>query len=292
MTTTPRLPDLGTRLRKLEKDVQILQRTSRLSNASIGSGGLRIYDGGFIRVEDEGNIYLDDGGDLIVNGGGHIALTDGGIFTIDYAGGSQFLGTGSESATTAAFLLKKPNGFNLVQVSVSDALGKGQVRIGQEIDPDPPDIFLEATNFGIGSVANLVLNPGNLLKFLNIQPQVGSANLRINASGDVGTESSLRSMKENIEPLEVDTDKVLAVEPMTFTSKADPEDGTMAGVIADDVEALGGLEAFLLRDADGNLQGFDYGTFPMALLEVIKKQQTQIDDLTARLTQMEEAQNG
>lgn len=294
MTSVPRLPDLGTRIKKLEQDVAIIQRTSRLSNASVGSGGLRIYDGGGIRVED--------GGQFVVDSGGQIALTNGGLFNLNFPNaadgtpGPPFFSTAATDDDDATFHVQKANGYRLFSASMDPGTPEGQVRIGQQIDPNPPGIFLEGASVGVGAVANIVLAPGNLLRFIGIAGQTGSANLRINGSGDVGIASSLRSMKDEIEPLDIDPADVLKVESVTYVPKDSPEDHRMAGVIADDVAEIDGMEPFLTRDAEGELTGFDYGTFPMALLTVVKDQARQIDELreqitqlTTRLTALEEA---
>lgn len=292
MTTPARRSDLPTTLANLEKRVTLLERTSSLSNASIGSGGLIIRDGG--------SIFLD-GGDLIATNGGHIALANGGIFTMQYVGGAPFLDIGADAADSALFKVSKPNGLDLISATVQPSIPNGRVRIGQSIDGTRPDIFLEGDSVGIGSQQNIVLAPavGQNLRFINIPNMVGSANLRVDASGNVGWISSLSRLKIDVEPLQVDPDDVLKVEPVTYQPEYDPNEPRQTGVIAEQVESIGGMEPFLTHDLDGELTGFDYGAFPMALLEVakaqadtIKQQQQQIDALTARLDAIEGAENG
>lgn len=290
MGNVQRQPTLPTDLADIKKRLAVLERTSRLNSASIGSGGLTVRNGGGIRVED--------GGQFVVDNGGQIALTNGGLFNLNFPNaadgtpGPPFFSTAATDDDDATFHVQKANGYRLFSASMDPGTPEGQVRIGQQIDPNPPGIFLEGATVGVGSVANIVLAPGNLLRFIGIAAQTGAANLRINGSGDVGIASSLRSMKDEIEPLDVDPADVLKVEPVTYVPKATPEDDRMAGVIADDVAEIPGMEPFLTRDEDGELTGFDYGTFPMALLAVVKDQARQIADLTSRLDAIERTNDG
>lgn len=66
MGGVPENKDFMARLLAVEKGLRILERTSRLNSASIGSGGLHVKDGG--------GIFIEDGGDLVIEGDGSLRL--------------------------------------------------------------------------------------------------------------------------------------------------------------------------------------------------------------------------
>lgn len=66
MSSFSRLPDMMSKFEALEKRLSILERTSRLQNASIGSGGLVVRDGGSVTIESPGDLYLMDQNGLVI----------------------------------------------------------------------------------------------------------------------------------------------------------------------------------------------------------------------------------
>src|SRR5690606_11404329 len=71
--------------------------------------------------------------------------------------------------------------------------------------------------------------------------------------------------------------------------EADPDtDRRHIGLIAEEVDQLG-LTALVTYDGDGAPQAVDYGRLPVALIEVCRWQQQQIDHLTRRVADLEQA---
>lgn len=112
----------------------------------------------------------------------------------------------------------------------------------------------------------------------------------INASGHIVRTTSSRRYKSNIEPLKmVDARKVLDLEPVTFTLREEAgleNRRTYAGVIAEQAAEVG-ADLWVNYDAEGRPDGFRYDEVVAALIPIIRDQQNQIDDLTARLTALE-----
>ena len=127
---------------------------------------------------------------------------------------------------------------------------------------------------------------------------------QLSATGDVVAYSSDERLKENIKPIESAVDKIKQLKGVTFDWNEKSEElgfepstkTNDVGVIAQDVEAvfpqLVQLAPFDIgSDEDGNAtskSGEDYKTVNYArltavLIEAVKEQQQQIDELKAKL---------
>ena len=101
---------------------------------------------------------------------------------------------------------------------------------------------------------------------------------------DTITESSMREMKDNIEPIENILPAVMQMQGVTFDWKKDKDNDKRSnhyGFIAEDVnEVLPGLVSY---SPDGKPMGIQYSKMTAVLLEAIKEQQVQIDELKSML---------
>jgi hypothetical protein len=110
----------------------------------------------------------------------------------------------------------------------------------------------------------------------------------IASNGLFGIGASSERFKENIVDADIDTASVLDIRVRKFNYKKSfdenqPED---IGVIAEELEALG-LTDFIYYDADGVPDGVAYEKLALALIPVLKKQQSQIDSVVDRLNKLE-----
>ena len=103
-------------------------------------------------------------------------------------------------------------------------------------------------------------------------------NLTVN---DTLTELSQREMKTNIEPIENILPAVLQLQGVSFDWKKDEKGTNHYGLIAEDVEKI--LPNLVSHDEKGNAQGIQYSKMTAVLLEAIKEQQIQINELKAKL---------
>ena len=113
----------------------------------------------------------------------------------------------------------------------------------------------------------------------------------INASGTLGTLSSSRVYKENIVEYHDATNKLLTLNPVTFDFREEfIEEGddrfNHFGLIAEDVHDAG-LTHLVSYNAEGKPKAVDYTMLSVELLGIVKKQQTAIDDLLARVQALE-----
>lgn len=96
------------------------------------------------------------------------------------------------------------------------------------------------------------------------------------------TETSMREMKTNIEPIKNILPAVLQMQGVTFDWKNEENGGKNSyGLIAEDVDKI--LPNLVSHDPDGKAKGIQYTKMTAVLLEAIKEQQVQIDELKAKL---------
>ena len=102
-------------------------------------------------------------------------------------------------------------------------------------------------------------------------------NLTVN---DTLTELSQREMKTNIAPIKIYF-QLFTMQGVSFDWKKDEKGTNHYGLIAEDVEKI--LPNLVSHDEKGNAQGIQYSKMTAVLLEAIKEQQIQIDELKAKL---------
>jgi hypothetical protein len=101
---------------------------------------------------------------------------------------------------------------------------------------------------------------------------------------DTITESSMREMKDNIEPIENILPAVLQLQGVTFDWKKDKNNDKRSnhyGFIAEDVHEV--LPSLVSYSPEGIPIGVQYSKMTAVLLEAIKEQQVQIDELKSKL---------
>ena len=99
---------------------------------------------------------------------------------------------------------------------------------------------------------------------------------------DTITELSMREMKTNIEPIENILPSVLQMQGVQFDWKKDEDEGlTNYGFIAEDVDKI--LPKLVSHDDSGKARGIQYSKMTAVLLEAIKEQQVQIEELKSKI---------
>lgn len=102
--------------------------------------------------------------------------------------------------------------------------------------------------------------------------------------------SSIR-FKEDVQPWDLDPAEVLALEPVSFHRKVDEPDVRDHGLIAEEVNLHVPQIVQWWTDPDGDgtsvIDGIHYELLSVALLSVVKDQQSRIEDLNARLSTLE-----
>jgi hypothetical protein len=130
---------------------------------------------------------------------------------------------------------------------------------------------------------------------VNIKPEVKLDDLAGATSDTVGVQAdgtlyrlgtSSRRFKTDIRPYEsAPFEKILEMQPVLFRyldRDHGPTDEDTLGFIAEELEALG-LKDLVIYAEDGEVHGIRYNRIPVYILEVIKRQQKQIEALETAL---------
>ena len=124
----------------------------------------------------------------------------------------------------------------------------------------------------------------------------------IDSNGQLGTISSSRRVKENIQPMGSVSERLLALRPVTFRYKTNYEDGsrpTEFGLIAEEVAEV--FPELVVYGEDGKPETVSYHVLSTLLLNEVQKERTvvrdqaatisalqsQVDELNARLSRLE-----
>ena len=94
------------------------------------------------------------------------------------------------------------------------------------------------------------------------------------------TETSSREMKTNIEPIENILPAVLQMQGVKFDWKDDGQKDNY-GFISEEVDEI--LPNLVSHDEEGKAQGIQYSKMTAVLLEAIKEQQVQIEELKSKI---------
>jgi hypothetical protein len=113
----------------------------------------------------------------------------------------------------------------------------------------------------------------------------GTHRYSITSSGGANA-SSIRG-KDNIETYAVPTEDLLNIRTISYHPKGDERDVTAFGVIAEELDEVPSLRIFLDYEEDGSPISVQYDRIALALINVVKEQQTRIDSLEQRLTALE-----
>lgn len=185
--------------------------------------------------------------------------------TIGGPGGSIQINAGRGGPGNTSVLSSGGNGG-----SITIQPGAGGARGGSGGSGIPGNVLLAPNlgNVGIGEIA-----PTN-----NLEVRVGGTTL-----ADAWTVRSSLRFKTNIQPLGGALEKIEQLQGVTYARKDDgkPE----IGVIAEDVEKV--VPEVVSRDPDTNeIQGVDYSRLAALLIEAVKTQQAEIQQLKARLEEL------
>jgi hypothetical protein len=104
-----------------------------------------------------------------------------------------------------------------------------------------------------------------------------------NSNNDLYKGLSSRRYKTAIAPLQLDTDAALSLQPVTFRWKESGD--TDIGLIAEDTAAH--LPEIVVYDQQGRPDSVRYDKLAVCLLDLVKKQQQQIDELQQALDSYE-----
>lgn len=114
-------------------------------------------------------------------------------------------------------------------------------------------------------------------------PSSGTVDLVIDPSGNVTTQMSTLRVKDNVEPLNDDFHKILALEPKSFRYKDTGFRGI--GYAAEEADQLE-LSDLVSYDGEGRPLTINYKLIPIYLLEILKKQDKTIQALQEEIVEL------
>jgi hypothetical protein len=125
--------------------------------------------------------------------------------------------------------------------------------------------------------------------------QVGGVAAYLDASGTLGRNVSSIKIKENVEDIDVSTEKILKIRPVSYyyidefaeKSGEAPIKSRKYGLIAEEIKDVGIDEIIIEDSSPGSLPGVRYELLGVLLLKVCKEQQETIEDLRQRLENLE-----
>ncbi|MGH7636122.1 MAG: tail fiber domain-containing protein [Gemmatimonadaceae bacterium] len=109
----------------------------------------------------------------------------------------------------------------------------------------------------------------------------------IDASGQLGTVSSSRRVKKDIEPMGTASSGLMRLRPVTFRYRKPMKDGSQPiqyGLIAEEVAEV--YPELVVRDTAGAVQTVSYHALPALLLNELQRQQREIAELRALIEEL------
>ena len=142
--------------------------------------------------------------------------------------------------------------------------------------------FIRCVRDGITGVFNRLTDGSNLL-FQHNSGAVGT--ISVTSSGTTYNTTSDIRLKQDIEPLQA-TDKLMAMNPVSYNWKADPDGQRSMGFIAQEMEEVM-PEAVSTGDDDDAMMSMDYGRITPILVSALQDAHRKIEQLEQRLADME-----
>jgi hypothetical protein len=104
--------------------------------------------------------------------------------------------------------------------------------------------------------------------------------LVVDANGDIKALGSSLRYKNSIEDYNKGLKELKQLRPVTY--KFNGEDVVTAGFIAEEVDAIG-MDEYVIKNSEGQPDALNYGQMVALLVNAIKEQQQQIDELKAKV---------
>ncbi len=160
--------------------------------------------------------------------------------------------------------------------------GSGNILLGRDAGINYTGAESNNTILGLPGV----LGESNKTKIRNIRgvttTNADAIAVLIDSAGQLGTISSSMRFKSNIEPMGSVSDRLMNLEPVTFSWKEDQNYRQQIGLIAEEVEVV--FPELVVHDKEGLPETVKYHELPVLLLNELKKLAARVAELESKLT--------
>jgi hypothetical protein len=245
------------------------------------STGIRINNSGSVGIGTSPSKTLDVAGDAQISGQVLAQFFTGVGDTDTYmdissnpANTIKFYTGGSERGRFSA------TGNLLLGQSSTDTPGTGNTTTGTSLRGLGDGFFSRSNGEALYLNRN---NDGGMISIRRSNSQVGV--ISVTTSGTTYTTTSDIRLKQDIEPLEA-TDKLMQMNPVSYSWKADPDGPRSMGFIAQEMQEVM-PEAVAVGDDEDAMMSMDYGRITPILVSALQDAHRKIEQLEQRIAEME-----
>jgi hypothetical protein len=261
------LTDLRTKTQITDKDIKDLD-AGKITSGTLALARIPVLDASRIPNLDAGKITT-----------GTLPITRGGTGATD--GTNALNNLGNSDGTKTFYVNKSQNSYFRLNnpASVSNSL---TVNLGNNVAIEGVQdvLAIHWNNVERGRIRINDENEGTLW-FNNWYNNTSGAEVLIGSGNNLVKVASAKKYKKDIKDIPLTlAQKILEIEPKTFTEKSTGEKGI--GFIADDFDEKG-LNDVVVYDEKGDVDSLQYSRLTAYLLKVIKDQETRIKELEKKV---------
>ena len=282
----------------------LLLNTTGLSNTAVGTGTLLFNDSGFFNTATGYFALMNNttGGSNTANGASALfsntegasntAAGDSVLFSnttgqSNTANGSQalFYNTTGAANTAVGYAALFQNTIGNHNIALGSGAGYNLTTGSNNIDiGDGGGLGGESATIRIGAVG--IQTRTFIAAIRGVTTGNGDAiPVVIDSAGQLGTTSSSRRFKKEIEPMEKASEAILALKPVTFRYKTDTKRTPQFGLIAEEVAAVD--PNLVVRDENGQIYTVRYEAVNAMLLNEFVKEYRKVEQQDRRIQKQE-----
>jgi len=242
---------------------------------SLTTGGFNTAVG-FLSLRSDATVAFNTAtgaGTLLVNTADQNTATGAGALLSNTTGSSN-------TAIGGGALFNNTTGS--VNVAVGDFAGGNLTTGDVNIDILNPGVAGESNTIRIGVTQTRTFIAGIF------GTNVSGSTVVVNSDGQLGVAASSRRFKREIKPMDVASEVILALKPVTFHYKSDPAGaGAQFGLIAEEVAEVN--PDLVVRDKNGEIYTVRYDQVNAMLLNEFLKEHRKVQEQEATISQLQAA---
>jgi trimeric autotransporter adhesin len=253
---------------------------------NVAEGNTALYSniiGSFnVAVGDQALFSLAPANPTNGNTGGNTAIGWAAMASLTSGGGNTVLGNSALVNTTDGFQ----------NTALGYVAGQNLTTGNNNIYISNPSVDTESNTIRVGNVVGFTdlygfqhaAHTATFIAGINGTAVVGS-NVVVDANGQLGTATSSARFKKNIKPMDIASDAILALKPVTFQYKSDAKGTPQFGLIAEEVAKVN--SDLVVRDRNGEIYSVRYEAVNAMLLNEFLKEHQKVQRLEAALAAMD-----